>query len=105
MIAGLGVAVAGLSVYTYGGYQGGKCYQSFSNITLAITMYVSYLVLFLHFFYRAYAKPAHTKGAGAVVMNGTQNGNGKPNGNGTQNGNGMQNGNGVHIQNGTKKLH
>jgi len=57
MLCGLGVALAVAVVKTTSTYHGGECHQSYVNVAVTLAMYISYLVLFLRFFYRAYARP------------------------------------------------
>ena len=57
MAIGLAVATGVATIKS----RGGSCNQSYGNVVLTLAMYISYLVLFLHFFYRAYATP---RGAG-----------------------------------------
>jgi len=42
-------------------YNGGDCHQTVFNAGVAILLYSSYLVLFVHFFYQQYAAPAKKK--------------------------------------------
>lgn len=37
---------------------GGNCEQSLGNVAIALLMYLSYFVLFVHFFYQSYAVPS-----------------------------------------------
>lgn len=42
-------------------YRGKECHQTLENAATAVLMYFSYLVLFVHFFYRSYAAPTSPK--------------------------------------------
>lgn len=48
---------------------GGNCEQSLENVTIALLMYLSYFVLFVHFFYQSYAVPssAAKRGTNGVI--------------------------------------
>lgn len=42
-------------------YRGQECHQTLENAIAAVLMYFSYLLLFVHFFYRSYATPTSPK--------------------------------------------
>lgn len=65
MMIGLGVVIGAYFLKS----NGTDCNQSYSNMAITIAMYASYLILFLHFFYREYAisaKPHCPSSASAV---------------------------------------
>ena len=63
---------------------GHQCATTHKDIMLAFALYATYLVLFAHFFYKAYIRPRPAKSVSKPQSNGHPNGhlqtNGHPNG-------------------------
>lgn len=59
MVVGFGIT---LNVFLMK-FSGRECHQSLENAALASLMYMSYLLLFVHFFYKSYAVPSSAKKA------------------------------------------
>lgn len=64
-IVQMAVATAICLNITFIKLNGGNCEQSLENVTCALLMYISYFVLFVHFFYKSYAVPSSAKKVGA----------------------------------------
>jgi elongation of very long chain fatty acids protein 6 len=78
----IGIIVS-VTIYKYK-HQGLPCHETYNNLSLAFVMYLSYLLLFAHFFYERYmhksqkaVKPAATVSNGKKVSNGVHASNGR----------------------------